>query len=528
MRDFHEPGRSCALAARAMCATSHQSATLAGLDCLRDKGSAVDAAIAAAAVLAVVEPHMTGIGGDCFALIAEPDGTLHGLNGSGPAPMAMDPDWFARKGLDAVPERSADAVTIPGAIRSWGALHARFGRLEWPRLFEAAIELAEQGFAVAPRVASDWAGQVEKIASNPASSQMLFKAGRAPRAGEIMRFGALAETLRAIAAEGADAFYEGPIARDIVDELRRLDGAHAMDDFANFAPEWVAPLLSPYGAVELVELPPNGHGITAQIMLNILSRLDISVESAGDGLRYHVLLEAARLAYHVRDSFVADPRHGDVPVSHMLSDGLARDLAGKVDMTRRRADLGPVPQPPDSDTVYLAAVDENGLAVSFINSLFASFGSGLTVPERGIILHSRGCGFRATPGHPNSFAPGNRPLHTIIPAMTMQNGRVRHVFGVMGGHYQPMGHVSVLTNMLDFAMDPQEALDWPRAFFEDGRVGVEKGVPQAARRQLAQLGHDVIERAEPFGGGQIIEIDHAGGVLRAGSDFRKDGMAAGW
>lgn len=343
-----------------------------------------------------------------------------------------------------------------------------------------------------------------------------------------MRFPALGRTLKAIGRGGARAFYEGEIAADMVGDLRALGGHHSTDDFAGHRGEWVRPVSAAYGSLDVHELPPNGHGITALVLLNILKELPSRGQDPLGAQRLHLLLEAARAAYAVRDRFVADPSMSGVPVSHMLSAELARELAARIDPERRTPDLGPVPEPKKSDTVYLAVAELGGLAVSFINSTYWSFGSGIVTRKSGVNLQNRGHGFCLTRGHPNVVAPGKRPLHTIIPGLATRSGRPEIVFGVMGGDYQPLGHAHVLTSMLDHGLDAQAALDLPRAFFGPRRLDLESGIPDTTAQALARLGHETARAPEPLGGGQIIVYDHARGVLAGASDPRKDGFAAGF
>jgi gamma-glutamyltranspeptidase/glutathione hydrolase len=528
MRNFHFPGRSAVFGRRTMCATSHPMASLTAVETLKAGGNAVDAAIAAAAVLAVVEPHMTGIGGDCFALIARPglDKPI-ALSACGRAPAGATGEWLARSGLQRIEPTSVHAVTVPGAVDGWTRLLADYGTLPLELLLEPAIELAERGFVVAPRVAADWALQQARISHHAGARAHLFKAGAVPPAGEVMRFPALAETLRTIAREGREGFYAGAVAQDIVGELGALGGLHALDDFATQRASYVEPISVAYRGVELWELPPSNQGIVALMLLRMLERIGLPADPVSTE-RYHVQLEAARLAFAMRDTFVADPDMADVPVTHLLSDSVIDDLAARVDRKRRREDVGPLPEPAGSDTVYFAVVDEAGMAVSFINSLYDEFGSGIVTQKSGIVLHNRGKGFVCDPGHRNCIGPRKRPLHTLVPAMVLKDGRPLMAFGVMGAHFQPMGHVYVMTNIFHYGMEPQQAVDAPRAFFDGDTVLVEESVPEPVVAGLRQLGHRLAARRMPWGGAQIVVIDHERGVLVGASDPRKDGMALGY
>ncbi|MBO0764549.1 MAG: gamma-glutamyltransferase family protein, partial [Hyphomicrobiaceae bacterium] len=419
------------------------------------------------------------------------------------------------------------AVTVPGAVDGWARLLADYGSLPLARLLEPAIALAEHGFAVAPRVAADWALNVSRISHHAGAKAQLFKDGTVPCAGEVMRFPALAETLKVIAREGREGFYAGKVAEDMVGELNALGGLHKLDDFAAQRSSYVEPIGVAYRGVELWELPPSNQGIVALMMLRMLERIGLPADPLSTE-RYHLQLEVARLAFAMRDTFVADPDMADVPVERLLSHPVIDDLAGRVDAKRRREDLGPPPQPPGSDTVYFAVVDESGMAVSFINSLYSEFGSGIVTRKTGIVLHNRGTGFVCDPAHRNCIAPGKRPMHTLVPAMVFKDGRPHMAFGVMGAHFQPMGHVYVMTNVFHYGMDPQEAIDAPRAFLDGDTVLVEESVPEAAVAGLRRLGHRVAKRRMPWGGAQLVRIDHDSGVLTGASDPRKDGQALGY
>ena len=525
MRSVQRPSRSMVYGMNGVCAASHPAATLTALEMLRSGGNAMDAAVAAAGVLAVTEPHMTGIGGDCFCLFWKPGAGLKGFNGSGRSPLGLDPAPYLDSGEPHVPPTSPDSVTIPGAIDAWHQLLVAHGTKSLGQALQPAIRIARDGHPVAPRVAWDWAPLEEKLGRSDGARMHLLKDGRAPVEGEVMRFPALARTLEAIARGGRDAFYNGAIAEDMVADLRQLGGSHRLEDFASHKGEWVEPITGPFCGHDVVELPPNGSGVTALLLLKILERLAERGADPLTGQRFHALLETARLAYAVRDTFIADPEHADVPLHHLLSDELADALAERVDLSERKEDLGPVPQPRRSDTVYVAVVDKDGMAVSFINSLFWVFGSSIVTRKTGITLQNRGCGFSLQAGHPNVLAPAKRPLSTIIPSMVLRNGKPHIVFGVMGGHYQPVGQATVLTNMLDYGMDAQAALDAPRVFFDEGGLLLETAVSEGLERELQGFGHKTTRQNEPFGGGQIIVIDQEAGVLRGASDPRKDGVA---
>jgi gamma-glutamyltranspeptidase/glutathione hydrolase len=525
MRDFQAAGRSAVYAARGMVATSMPQAALAALECLKAGGNALDAAVTAAAVLAVVEPQSTGIGGDCFCLFRRKDGPVVAMNGSGRAPAGTSMEALEAAGVVALTETSPHAVTVPGAVGAWENLLTAHGRKGLDEVLQPAIGYAENGFVVSPRVAFDWAHAAAKLVETGAVG--LLVDGQAPKIGTVIRQPELAATLRAIAAGGAKAFYEGEIAAGMVAALRARGGFHTENDFAAglTAAEFVEPISGQFAGRKIWECPPNGSGVIALMIMGILDGFP-----AGDPLdvvRIHRHIEAARLAYRDRDAFLADPSQAEVPVAHLLSQEYLSGLRDLID-DRQALQILPPAGALHKDTVYISVADEDGNVCSFINSLFESFGSGILGGDTGVVLHNRGLGFRLERGHPNCIAPNKRPMHTIIPALATEQGRSEIVFGVMGGHYQPMGQSYVLANMLKYGMDPQAAIDMPRYFPFGGKVEVERGIPQAVRAGLAALGHEVVGLEKPHGGGQAIWIDHARGVLVGGSDPRKDGCAIGY
>jgi gamma-glutamyltranspeptidase/glutathione hydrolase len=526
-RDFHLPGRSPVYAREGMAATSHPLASLAAIETLKAGGTAADAAIAAVAVLCVVEPAMTGIGGDCFCLVAKPDQPVWGYNGSGRAAAAVTIEKLLAQGMPRkIPATSAHAVTVPGAIDAWEAILQAHGRFGLDRVLQHAIGHAENGFAIAPRVGSDWAGVVDKLKPHAGSTKYYLVNGAAPEIGSVLRLPALAATLRTIGAGGAKAFYQGAIAADIAATVQQKGGLLAAEDLARHQGDVVTPISTNYRGLDVVELPPNGQGLTALVLLNILEQFDVAKLDPLGPERLHLALEAARLAYGVRDTHIADPAFMRQPVAGLLDKGFAKKLARFIDPARRVA--MPKAPTPTSDTIYLTVVDRDGTAVSLINSLYSAFGSGICTEQSGVMLHNRGTGFVLEPGHPNGIAPGKRPMHTIIPALAMRNGRCEMPFGVMGADYQPMGHTHLITNMVYYGMDVQAAIDHPRMFYEGERTDVERGVPAATIAGLKSRGHDVAFRPAPLGGGQAIVIDWERGVLIGGSDPRKDGCALGY
>ena len=524
MRNFEYPGRSAAYAVNGMAATSSPLATLAAVDVLRAGGNAVDAAVTASAVLCVTEPHMTGIGGDCFALVGKPNGTVSGINGSGRSAMAADEDWLKRAALSEIAAKSVHSVTVPGAIDAWDKLLAAHGTMDLKEALQPAIRLAVAGVPVTPRVASDWVRHVDNLRADEGGSHFL-KDGRAPHVGETMRYPALAQTFRRIAEGGCQAFYHGEIAEEIVSHLAKRGGLLTLDDFARNESNWVKPIATPFAGHEILEIPPNGQGLTVLIALNILSHTGLRRHEAGSAEHYHLMIEALKLAWEFRNRHIADPDFSDIPVDDLLSETVARKLALLIDMNKSldvRVAL------PKSGTVYLSVVDKNRLAVSFINSIYDPFGSGIVTPKTGIALQNRGACFVTAPGHPNCIGPGKRPLHTIIPAMAKKDGKVDMTFGVMGGDYQPMGHMMVAVNRYVYGMDPQEAIDMPRLFPQGGEVLFEATLPTAVQAGLAKRGHRLTPSGGPMGGGQAIAIDWDGHMLTGGSEPRKDGLALGY
>jgi gamma-glutamyltranspeptidase/glutathione hydrolase len=487
----------------------------------------VDAAVTAAAVLAVVEPQATGIGGDVFCLYKPAGQKVIALNGSGRAPGGTSMDTLEAAGVAHLTESSPHTVTIPGAVSAWEILLNTHGRKGFDEVLRPAISYAEHGYVVSPRVAADWASAAPKLRET--GGDALLVDGAAPQIGAVIRQPALAATLRKIAAGGAAAFYQGEVAAAMVATLRARGGFHTNADFfaGASAAMFVDPISGGFAGRDIWECPPNGSGVIALMLMGIMDGYAPTAGGPLDPLRVHRHIEAARLVYRDRDAFLADPAQADVPVAHLLSRQYLDGLRALIDDDRAMD-----PLPPQGvlhrDTVYLSIVDQDGNACSFINSLFENFGSGIVDAATGVVLQNRGFGFRMQRGHPNCIAPNKRPMHTIIPAMATANGEAEIVFGVMGGHYQPMGQSYVLANMLQFGMDPQAAIDMPRYFPASGAVQVESTISPALRAALAAKGHVIEDIEKPLGGGQAIAIDRAHGTLIGGSDPRKDGCAMGF
>lgn len=528
MRDFQRPGRSTVHAVNGMVATSHPQASLAAIDMLRAGGTAADAVVAAAAVLCVVEPQSTGIGGDCFALYAPKGGDkLFAYNASGPAPKAASAEWYLERNIKGIPLTGPHSVSIPGAIDGWSRLLADHGRKGMDAALQAAIGCAEDGYVVAPRIAFDWAHSLDKLKAGTNTERFLLPGGKAPKVGDIIRQPELAATLKTIASKGRDAFYTGAIAEDMVETLCSLGGLHTLEDFASFATETVTPITTRYRDHDIWEIPPNGPGITALLMMNILSGFNLTKYDPLSVERYHLEGEATRLAFAAREAFLGDPRHAKVDVERLLSKAWADEARRQITLDKA-ADIDDARPPMHPSTIYIAVVDRDRNVCSFIHSVAYKFGAAIVAPKTGIVLQNRGAGFRVEPGHPNCIAGGKRPLHTIIPGMATKNGKPVMPFGVMGGQYQPVGHTRVVTNVLDYGMDVQEAIDHPRSMHYEGIYQLERGVPENVVKGLQKLGHKTTIVEEPHGGGQAIWIDWERGTLTGGTDPRKDGCALGY
>ncbi|WP_127901847.1 gamma-glutamyltransferase family protein [Solirhodobacter olei] len=525
MRDFQKPGRSEVYAQNGMAATSHPLAARVAVELLQAGGNAVDAAIGAAVLLGICEPGMTGLGGDCFVLL-KPAGEerIVALNGSGRAPAGLSAAEMRGRGLSSVPLHGPEAVTVPGAVDAFCRLSADWGRLGLAASLAPAIRYAEEGVPVGPRTAFDWA-EGEEVLKGDARRFYLLD-GKAPKAGQVFRAPGQAEVLRRIARDGRAGFYEGEVAEDLVASLQALGGTHTLADFAATACDYADPVSGHYGPVELVEHPPNGQGATAILMLNILKHFDLASLDPFGARRAHLEAEAAKLAYDARNRFIADPDR-TTRLAHMLAPETAERLAALIDPGRAMADPAKLAEAVHRETVYLTVVDRDRMAVSMIYSIFHGFGSGLASARFGINFQNRGAGFTLAEGHPNEATGGRRPMHTIIPAMLRRAGTVEMPFGVMGGAYQPNGHARVVTNLVDYGMDLQEALDAPRSFSGAEGMEVERGYGDAIRAELAEMGHKVHVPKTPIGGAQAIRILDSG-VLEAASDPRKDGCALGY
>ena len=525
MRDFHLPGRSQVFAESGMCATSHPLAAQTAIDILKRGGNAMDAAIAGAVLLGICEPQMTGIGGDCFVLWNEPGSDdVKALNGSGRAPKALTAEQLRPEHGAKMPPYSPHSVTIPGAIDAFCHLSDTTGKLGLDAILAPAIHYAEHGVPVAPRVAYDWIVDAEKL-TDTAKAHYLVN-GAVPTAGQVFRAPQQAEVLRRIAKNGRAGFYEGDVAEDMCATLNAMGGLHSLDDFAATRCTSETPVGDSYGGLELLEHPPNGQGATANLMLNILSQFNIAGMDPVGAERVHIEAEAAKLAYDARNRFIADFDY-TTRLAHMLSMDTAKALAALIDPNKAMSAPNALSEEVHKDTIYITTADKDGMMVSLIYSIFHGFGSGIASEKYGILFQNRGAGFTLEEGHPNELGGGKRPMHTIIPAMLRKDGKPIMPFGVMGGAYQPNGHARFVTNLTDFGMDPQTAIDAPRAFCEDGIMKVEKGYSDDVRADLAAKGHTIEVPRAGIGGAQAI-LRHDSGVLEGASDPRKDGCALGY
>lgn len=531
MRNLDLPGRSVVRSRNGMAATSHVVSSATAIEILKSGGNAMDAAIAACAVQCVVEPESTGIGGDNFCLYsANGAETPVAFNGSGRAPGAATAAWYKEQGITDIERQSPHSVIIPGVIDAWVQLNRDHGTMELSELLRPAIDLAKNGYAVTERVSIDWHSQFDLLNNDANARKRFLPEGRAMDPGDVHHQPELAMTLEKVAAEGRVGFYKGEVAEDMVSYLQSLGGLHTMDDFAAAKGEYVDPIKTNFRGYDVYECPPNGQGVIALLMMNIMSGFDPAETPADSVARLHLEIEASRLAYHDRDVVLADPAQSSVPVEALLSQAHADELRAQIDPTKRLPGLPAVTLPKHEDTVYISVVDKDRNCCSFINTLFSNFGSGQLAPKSGVMLTNRGQGFVLEAGHPNCIAPGKRPLHTIIPGMVSKDGRAVMPFGVMGGHYQSHGHMHFLSRLLEYGDNIQEAQDRPRLFPVPGsdEVEFESGFSDEVKAGLTALGHKLIHPAKPIGGSQAIMIDWDKDVLAGGSDPRKDGAAIGY
>ncbi len=532
-----QQARSMVISQFGIVATSQTLASEAGAQILETGGNAIDAAIAANAVLGLVEPTSNGIGGDLFAIVYQAKtGKLYGLNASGWSPTGLTIDFLETKGHKAMPQRGIYSVTVPGAVAGWEALRRRFGTMDFSKLLAPATYYAEKGFPVTEIIASGWGSvaSVQFLSEHPNSKATYLPGGKAPRVGEIFRNPDLARSFRLITEKGRDGYYKGSVAEAIVAISQETDGTFTLADLAEFEPEWVEPITTTYRGWKVYELPPNGQGIAALSMLNLMERFPLGEYGHNSARALHVMIEAKKLAYADMLRYVGDPRFSRVPVEAMLSKPHAEERAKLIHPDRASCRITPselkqMTKLEGGDTIYMSAIDKEGNIVSLIQSNYAGFGCGLVPSKTGFMLQNRGALFTLERGHPNELEPRKRPLHTIIPAFMEKDG-VRIGFGIMGGWNQAQAHAQFVANVADFGMNVQAALEFPRftkQTFEGCDVLLESRVPEAVRNELTRLGHEVqvgAPYASSVGGGQAVMRDSSG-VNYAGSDPRKDGAA---
>ncbi len=535
--------RSVVFARHGMVAAAQPLAVQVGIDILKRGGSAVDAAIAVNAALSLMEPISCGPGGDLFAMVLDPkSGSLYGLNASGRAPLALTPEKVPAERDGTIPLYSPFSWTVPGAVDGWFELHRRFGRLPMDEVLAPAIAYAREGFPLSQVIAGSWARGARVFADKPGFAEVFMPGGKPPAEGELFANPALAHTLSLLAEQGRDAFYRGEIARQIVAYSQKVGGFFTMEDFERHRSEWVEPISTNYRGMTVWELPPNGQGVAALEMLNILENFGLKALGRDSTDFWHLLVEAKKLAFADRARFIADPAFANVPVAELLDKAYAARLARRIDSARAARAVEPGnPNLAKGDTTFLVAADDSGMMVSLIQSNYTGFGSGYVIPSLGFGLQDRGGLFSLEKDSPNVLAPGKRPFHTIIPAFMGRNGKPDTAFGVMGGDMQPQGHAQIVVNIVDFGMNLQEAGDAARFYHtqdseptgtvmrDAGVLYLESGVPQDVRLGLLHRGHRIAETTGvAFGGYQAIRRDPITGVYAGASESRKDGCAMGY
>ena len=528
MRNRHIPGRSNVISTNGIAATSQPLSTLEAISILKKGGNAVDAAIAASAVQAVIEPNSTGLGGDCFALIAFNNKKPISVNGSGIMPKNSDLSFFIKNKINNISVHSPHSVTIPGAVHAWYSMHQKYGKLDFEELFITAENYARNGYPVHEIVAYSWEKNIKKILNNKNTKKIFSKNGKPYKFGEIHNNISLADTIKSIARNGIEDFYRGYIAEDIIKSLKELGGNHSVEDFNNQDTLFSDTISNKYKNNTLHQCPPSSPGITVLIMMAILERFKINEIDPLSADRFHLQAEATKLAYEIKECVIGDPKFNNYDPKNLLKKEYIFNLVKKISMKKiyKPKNFTMTAHP---ETIYLTVVDKDLNAVSFINSICFAFGSGITTSKTGILLHNRGVNFRIEKQHPNSVGSNKRPLHTIIPGIvTNKSKEVILSYGVMGGQYQPVGQTHILQNIFDFNMSVQEAIDCPRAFYLNEKYLLEKSVPLSVFKELQNRGHHTIYSEETHGGGQAIFIDRKKGTLVAGSDPRKDGCAIGY
>ncbi len=515
---------------RGMVASSQHLATQSGHKILIKGGNAVDAAVAMVSTLSVVEPHSSGLGGDAFALFyLAKDKKLVGMNGSGRAPYRADMAWFHDQGLKSIPERGMLSVTVPGALHGWAQAVERYGRLGLDEIFEDAIYYAENGFPVSEVIAGEWKKNQDVLIAHKSASDGYLIDGVPPGPGQIFQNKDLALTYRKIVRDGINSFYDGEICEAIVNFSRENNGLLSYEDFRDHTTTWVDPIMTDYRGYSIIELPPNGQGVTALEILNILEGYDVGSFTHNSPDHLHLVIEAKKIAGSDRDTFVTDPEFEKIPVKKLLSKKYAAKCRLKIDPANAMSPPRPLSGSRGSETVFVTAVDQDRNAVSLISSIYLHFGSGMVVEGTGIVLQNRGFSFSLDPAHFNRLEPHKRPLHTIIPGMVFKDGQFLMSFGVMGGDMQPQGHAQFLINLIDFKMNLQEAMDAPRVrHMRDKEVYLEDGISKNTVLLLKEKGHSVLQNTpevNQVGGAQAIYLDRSQDVLLGASDRRKDGCA---
>ena len=528
MRKIYQPGRSNVLSNNAMVATSQPLSSLEAINILKLGGNAVDAAIAASAVLSVVEPGSTGIGGDCFSIIKMNNQKAISINGSGIAPKKAKLDYFKSNKIETIGLLSPHSVTIPGAVDAWYQMHKKFGNLEFEKLFASAIYYAREGFPVHEIEAFHWKKNEDKLRKNNIAKQIFLKNNKAPNFGKKFTNIQLADTLTLIGKRGAKAFYEGEIARDMVKSLNNLGGLHTEEDFYNQNTIFSDTIISNYKDFKIHQCPPNGPGLVVHLMMKLLEKFNWNNINYFDPMRFHIQAEVSKVCFEIKETILGDPHFNNMDIEYLMSNESIDNLLKNINLDKvYYSDKLFVTSHPE--TIYLTVVDNDLNAVSFINSICHGFGSGICSENSGILFQNRGVNFRLEENHPNCIDSNKRPLHTIIPGLlTNSSDETIMSYGVMGGQYQPIGQANVLQNIFDFGMSIQEAIDAPRAFALNNKLKIENSFSKSSIEDLSNLGHDIEVVEEGIGGGQGIMIDRKEGILIGGSDPRKDGQAIGY
>ena len=528
MRELSYPGRSNVLAQNGMAATSHPLSSLEAINILQKGGNAVDAAIAASAVQSVVCPSATGIGGDCFAIISLNGKDPISVNGSGIAPKKINLEYFNKNNIDKINLTSPHSVTIPGAIHAWCSMHEKYGKLDLEEILSGAENFARNGFPVHEVEAYAWKNNNVKLRENANSKKLFLKNNLSYKFGDIFKNIPLANTLNIIRKQKIKGFYNSDITKDMVNTLNKLGGLHTEEDFASQQTIFSSTISNDYKGVKIHQCPLNGPGIIVLLIMAINEKLKIDKYKPYSFERYHLQAEITKVCYEFKETYLGDPYFNDIDISDILGDSLIENLISKIDLTKvYNSNKAYVTSNPE--TVYLTVVDKDLNAVSFINSICHSFGSGISSENSGILFQNRGVNFRLEKDHPNVIQGSKRPLHTIIPGLvTNKNNETILSYGVMGGQYQPIGQTHVLQNILDYNLTIQEAIDYPRTFALDGFLKVEKSINSKLLKQLEKIGHKIFIVPDAIGGGQCIKINRKEGVMIGGSDPRKDGLAIGY